>query len=97
MYISSEELPGSLGRVPSFEYLVRTLSSSEKHLQLVEQNLQKSQGKWGILAKILGSEGADRRMTGRFYVVVVQAVLIFGSDRWVLTPWFEKSLEGFHH
>ena len=36
-------------------------------------------------------------MTGRFYVAVVQAVLIFGSDTWVLTPHFEKSLEGFHH
>ena len=36
-------------------------------------------------------------MTGSFYLVVVQAVLIFGSDTWVLTPHFEKSLEGFHH
>ena len=30
-------------------------------------------------------------------MVVVQAVLIFGSDTWVLTPWFEKPLESFHH
>ena len=28
---------------------------------------------------------------------MVQAVLIFGSGTWVLTPRFEKSLEGFHH
>ena len=34
---------------------------------------------------------------GRFYVSVVQAVLLFGSEMWVLTPWLEKSLEGFHH
>ena len=31
-------------------------------------------------------EGADMRMTGRFYVAVVQAVLLFGSEMWVLTP-----------
>ena len=54
-------------------------------------------GKWGRLAKILGREGADRRTVGRFYVAVLQEVLLFGSDTWVLTPWLEKYLEGFHH
>ena len=29
-------------------------------------------------------------------MAVVQAVLIFGSGTWVLTPWFDKSLESFH-
>ena len=28
---------------------------------------------------------------------MVQAVLLFVSKTWVLTPWLEKSLEGFHH
>ena len=28
-------------------------------------------GKWGRLAKILGREGSDRSMVGRFYVEVV--------------------------
>ena len=27
----------------------------------------------------------------------VQAVLLFGSETWVLTPWLEKSIEGSHH
>ena len=36
-------------------------------------------------------------ITGRCYVAVVQAVLIFGSKTWVLTPLFEKSLKNFHH
>ena len=30
-------------------------------------------------------------------MVVVQAVLIFWSETWVMTPWLDKSLEGFHH
>ena len=79
-----------LGGVTSLDYLGRTLSSYEKYLPAAEQNLQNAQGKWGRLAKILGSEGADRRMTGRFSVAVVQAVLIFGSDTWVLTPRLDK-------
>ena len=24
-------------------------------------------------------------------------MLLFGSETWVLTPWLEKALEGFHH
>ena len=52
---------------------------------------------WGRLAKILGREGADKRTAKRFYVAVVQAVLLFGSETWVLTPRLEKSLERFHH
>ena len=46
---------------------------------------------------ILGKEGADRRTAGRFYVEVVQAVILFDSETWVMTPRMEKSLEGFHH
>ena len=46
---------------------------------------------------ILGREGADRRKAGNFYVAVVQAVLLFGYEMWVLTPQLEKSLKGFHH
>ena len=29
--------------------------------------------------------------------MVVQAVFLFVSKTWVLTPWLEKSLKGFHH
>ena len=50
----------------------------------------------GRLENILGREGEDKRTAGRFYEAVVQAVLLFGSETWVLTPQLEKSLEGFH-
>jgi len=32
-----------------------------------------------------------------FYKATVQAVLLFGSETWVLTPPMLKALEGFHH
>ena len=47
--------------------------------------------------KILGRDVADKRTAGRFYVAVVQAVLLFGSETWILTPRLEKDLEGFHY
>ena len=54
-------------------------------------------GKWIQLVNILGREGADSITVGMFYVAVLQAVFLFGSKTWVLIPWLEKSLEGFHY
>ena len=82
--------------VSLFRYLERTLFSTDKNWPAVEQNLQRAQVKWGRLVKILGREGADNRTVGRFYVVVVQAVILFGFETWFLTPLLEKSIEGFH-
>ena len=80
-----------------FCYLEQNLFPTDNDLPAVDQNLQRTQVKWGCLAKILGREGVDKRMARRFYVAVVQAVLVFGSETWVMTPWLEKALEGFHH
>ena len=32
-----------------------------------------------------------------FYIVVVQAVLLYGSETWILTPHIERTIGGFHH
>ena len=86
-----------LTEISSFRYLGRIFSSSDDNWTAVERNLLKARGKWGPMVNILGREGADRRTVGKFYVVVVQAVILFGSKTWVLTSRLEKSLEGFHH
>ena len=76
-------------------YLGRTFPSYDNDWSEVERNLWRAQGNWGRLEKILGREGADRRTAGVFYMAVVQAVLLFGSETWILTPWLEKYLGGF--
>ena len=87
----------SLMAVTLFNYLGRMLSSSYYDWKEVEQNLQRDQGKWGKLVKLLGREVLDRITTGRFYVVVVQVVLLFGSKTWVMNTSLDKTLEDFHH
>ena len=82
--------------VSLFRYLVRTFLSSDDNWTLVERNLQRAQGKWGRLAKILGREGADRITSERFSVVVVQEVILFGIKACFMTSQLEKSLEGFY-
>ena len=83
-----------LTSVSSLRYLGRTLFSTEGNWAEVEWNLWRAWGKWGRLMKIFGREGADNRTTGRFYMEVVQAVLLFGSKTWVLTPDWRTPSQG---
>ena len=82
--------------VSLFWYLGKTLLSAENDWLAVERNLQRDLVNWERLTKILVMEGADKRIVGKFCVAVVQAVLLFGSETWVLTPQLEKALKGFH-
>ena len=83
--------------VSLFCYLGQALLSTNDYLPAVECNIRRAQGKWGRLGKILGKKGADKRTAGRFFVVEVQVVLLFGFKTWVLTPCLEKVLQGSHH
>ena len=65
--------------VPYFKYLGRILLSSNNNWPALEQNLRRSRRKWGRMVKILGREGADRRMPDIFYVALVQTVIFWGQ------------------
>ena len=45
---------------------------------------------------MLRAENASPRLCGMFYKATVQAMLLFGSETWNLSPSAMKSLEGFH-
>ena len=34
---------------------------------------------------------------GFFYIMVMQSVLLYGSEKWVMSPRIGKMLGGFHH
>ena len=34
---------------------------------------------------------------GHFYLAIVQAILLFGAETWVVTPHIGQLLRGFHH
>ena len=42
------------------------------------------------------TEAVPPRTSGMFYIAVVQAVLLYGSETWNVTPSSLKALEGFH-
>ena len=53
---------------------------------MVGVNLRKAQKKWSWLSRILVREGDNPWALGMFFNAVVQAVLLFGSETWVMTP-----------
>ena len=58
------------------------------------ENMRKS---LAHLTRILGREGANPRVSGIFFKVIVQVVLILGSETWVLTPCMEQALGNCQH
>ena len=67
----------------SFKYLGILLSAMYDDWM---DKLQKSRKIWARLPRILGREDAYTRMSGRFYLTIVQTVLLFSADNWVMTP-----------
>ena len=61
------------------------------------RKLRRARQKRAWQTQVLSREGADTRTLGKIYLVVVQAVLLYGSETWVLTPHMQRVLGGFHH
>ena len=83
--------------VIAFEYLVFVLTALENDWLEVMGNLCKAWKKWSRMSRILVKEGADVRMPGTSYKAVVQVVLIFRSEMWLLTPHMGQTLVGFQY
>ena len=84
-----------LETVDVFEYLGRLLSNDDGDLRTVRKNLKKARWVWARLQNVLESEGADPRVCGMFYKAVVQSVLLYGCETWVVTPAILRMLSGF--
>ena len=67
------------------------------YLLEVVHNLRHTRKKWAQLNQVLIREGEYARTLGHIYLVVVQLVLLYGSETWVLTPCMQRLLGIFHH
>ena len=86
-----------LKTVPSFKYLGIILTAGDDNWPAVVGNLGKAGKSWGRLKRILSREGAYKRVSGNVFKAVVQQVLLFGAETWVLTPRIERALNSFMH
>ena len=83
-------------RVKHFNYLGRILSDRDDDTKCIEGQISKARGRWGSVAKILKQEGANSVCMGKFYLAIVQALLLYGSESRVISAKNLKKLESFH-
>ena len=57
----------------------------------------KVQQKWARLMRVLIREGEDVWTSSHIYLAVVQLVLLYGSEIWVMTPCIRMVLGRFRH
>ena len=81
--------------VTEFKYLGRVLPNMDDDWLAVVGNIRKARANWGRLARILGQEGADPKVSRSFYTAVTQQVILFGAESWVLTKKIESALDAF--
>ena len=81
--------------VSEFRYLGRLLTAMDDNWLAVAGNNKKARGSWGRLARVLGREGVDPKVSQNFYTAVTQQVLLFGEETWVLTRKMESALDAF--
>ena len=85
-----------LERVEVFKYLGRLLAQDDDDIQAIRTQLRKARATWARVGQVLRSENASPRVAAKFYKAMVQAVLLYGSETWVLSPTALARLEGFH-
>ena len=83
-------------RVKEFKYLGRIISENDNDSNCIDYNLRKARQQWNSIAKLLKREGANAACMARFYMTVVQAVLLYGADSWTITKKDRIKLQSFH-
>ena len=86
-----------LQTVSRFKYLGRILTEGDDDWPEVAGNLEKARKSWGRLQGILSREGATKRVSGKFFKALVQQVLLFGAETWVVSLMMERALSAFIH
>ena len=83
--------------VPWFTYLGRVMTTGDDDWPAVAGNLAKARKSWGRMQGILRREGSTTRISENFFKAVVQQVLLFGAETWLVTPKMERALSAFLH
>ena len=84
-------------RVHRFKYLGRWLCDNDDDTGCIMENIKKARQRWNNIANILKREGANAECMGKFYLVIVQSVLLYGADSWVITARNMGKLQSFHN
>ena len=76
----------TLKRVESFKYLGRWMSEDDQDGRAVRAQLTNARKTWARLSNVLCGKYASPRVCEKLYKSVIQAVLLFDSKIWCLSP-----------
>ena len=79
-----------------FIYLGRPMYQSDDDWTAVRRNIGMVRQVWVRLGIILMQEGVDHLTFVTFHRVVVQEVILFGAETWVISMTTEEQLSGVH-
>jgi hypothetical protein len=85
-----------LEQVEVFKYLGRLLAQDDDDIQAIHAQLRKARATWARVGQVLRAENVPPWVVAKFYKAVVQAVLLYGNETWVLSTTALASLKGFH-
>ena len=86
----------AIKRVNTFKYLGRIVSEDDDDTPAIEANIKKAKAKWAMFKRLLTRERCSRRIMGHFYKAIVQSILLYGAETWVITPKNMAKLRTFH-
>ena len=72
------------------------LSYDDSDTPAIRRNLERAREVWGRISTVIAKDSVPAPITGMFYQVFVAAVLLYGSETWVIPPHDLRVLEGFH-
>jgi hypothetical protein len=82
--------------VEVFKYLGRLLAQDDDDIQAIPAQLRKTRATWARVGQVLRNENVSPHVVTTFYKAIVQAILLYGSETWVLSWTALARLEGFH-
>ena len=80
----------------TLKYLGRMLDRSDDNWPAVRRNFGKAPQVWIRIRKLLRRERENPRVSEMFYRILVQAVLPFGAETWVLLAAMSHNIEEVH-
>ena len=85
-----------LERVEVLKYLGLMMAQDDDVIQAIRVQLRKARATWARAGQVLWSKNALSFIAVWFYQAIVQAILLYGSETWVISRTALARVKGFH-
>jgi hypothetical protein len=82
--------------VEVYKYLGCLLVQDDDDIQAIHAQMRKAQATWARVGQVLRSKNASPFVAAKFYQGIIRAILLYGSESWVISRTAMARLEGLH-